>query len=419
MGKIIGEWRDQFRRYNRNVKLFLLSSVLVHIGMGIFMIIYNYYIRELGYDDQTNGSVIAMQSTATALFLLPAGIMSDRTGRKRILLIGALLGGASLLLRASISPELLLLAGAFMTGMFMAFIQVSSIPLLAENSTQQQRVHLFSLNFAIMMGAQVIGNLAGGSLSDGFHLLAGFSQLWSIRLTLLLGGVIFLSSLIPILKIKEAQKITKQTVEDRSFKKLFRTNKEGLKIILLFAVAQMIIGFGSGLVIPYLNLYFVDRFETTHTMVGIILSSGQAMTAVAMMIGPAVVRKAGEVRAVVILQLASIPFLLITAFTEMLWLAVFGFLFRQALMNAGNPIQMSLMMRSVDDSIKGLAHSVGQAVFQLGWAVMGPVSTTIVLVYGAYEGYAIVFSITGGLYLLGTFYFYLVFRKRIPDAEEI
>ena len=179
----------------------------------------------------------------------------------------------------------------------------------------------------------------------------------------------------------------------------------------------MIIGFGSGLVIPYLNLYFVDRFETTHTMVGVILSGGQLMTAVAMMIGPAVVHKFGEVKAVVILQLLSIPFLLITAYTEILWFAVFGFLFRQALMNAGNPIQMSLMMRSVDDSIKGLANSVGQAVFQLGWAVMGPVSTTIVMIYGSYSGYAIVFSITAGLYLLGTLYFFLVFRKPLPNAE--
>ncbi|ADH98662.1 MFS transporter [Salisediminibacterium selenitireducens] len=416
--RFLRDWKHQFKQYNLNVRLFLLSSILVHIGMGIFMIIYNYYIRELGYDDQMNGSVIAMQSMATALLLLPAGILSDRKGRKKVILIGLLLAAVSLFLRASGTSEWLLLSGAFMTGMFMAMIQVSAIPLLAENSTEKQRVHLFSLNFAVIMFANVFGNLIGGAFSDLFQILFGMTALWSIRATLLIGAVFFFAALIPVLKIREERKLESKTVQDRSFKKLFRTNKDGLKIILLFAGAQILIGFGSGLVIPYLNLYFVDRFEASHTMVGLILSSGQAMTAVALMIGPVVVKRIGEVKAVVFFQLASIPFLLLTAFTEILWLAVFGFLFRQALMNAGNPIQMSLMMRSVNDNMKGLANSVGQAVFQLGWAVMGPVSTTIVVVYGSYSGYAIVFSITAVLYVIGTLYFYFVFRNRIKPLED-
>ncbi|WP_096190086.1 MFS transporter [Evansella halocellulosilytica] len=415
---MVGEWAEQFKGYNKNVRLFLISSILAHIGMGIFMIIYNYYIRELGYDDQVNGSVIAFQSMATALLLLPAGILSDRIGRKKLIFVGAILAASSLLFRAVLSMEVLLLGTAFMTGMFMAFIQVSSIPLLAENSTEKQRVHLFSFNFAIIMVANVIGNTLGGTLSDFFQYIVGLSALWSIRLALLIGAGFFFAALIPIYKIKEERKITSKAGHDRSIKKLFKTHKRGIKIILMFAVAQILIGFGSGLVIPYLNLYFVDRFDISHSLVGIIISAGQGMTAVALLIGPAVVKKVGEVRAVVLLQFLSIPFLLITAFTENIYWAVFGFLFRQALMNAGNPIQMSLMMRSVDDSIKGLANSVGQAVFQLGWAVMGPVSTTIVMVYGAYSGYAIVFSITGVLYIIGTVYFFFAFRKPLLQQES-
>uniref|UniRef100_UPI00359DAF00 MFS transporter n=1 Tax=Evansella sp. AB-rgal1 TaxID=3242696 RepID=UPI00359DAF00 len=413
MSSFVGEWSTQFKGYNQNVRLFLVGSTLANIGMGIFMIIYNYYIRELGYDDQMNGSVIAMQSIAAALLLLPAGILSDRVGRKKVILIGGLFAATSLLLRATLSLEVLLLGTAFLTGAFMAFIQVSSIPLLAENSTEKQRVHLFSFNFAIIMIANVVGNTLGGTLSDFFHYIVGMSSLWSIRLTLLIGAAFFFSAVIPFLKVREERKLTEKNVQERSLKKLFTTHNHGIKIILLFAVAQIIIGFGSGLVIPYLNLYFVDRFEISHTLVGLILSGGQAMTAVALLIGPAVVNKVGEVRAVVMLQLMSIPFLLLTAYTQNLFWAVFGFLFRQALMNAGNPIQMSLMMKSVDDSIKGLANSVGQAVFMLGWAVMGPVSTTIVMVHGSYTGYAIVFTITSILYVIGTTYFFFVFRN--PD----
>lgn len=123
------------------------------------------------------------------------------------------------------------------------------------------------------------------------------------------------------------------------------------------------------------------------------------------------VKKFGEVKAVVILQLSSLPFLLLTAYTENLTLAAIGFLFRQALMNAGNPIQTSLMMSKVNDSVKGLANSINQMVFNLGWAVMGPVSTGIVIMYGAYWGYAIVFTITASLYLIGSIYFLTVFKS--------
>jgi len=70
------------------------------------------------------------------------------------------------------------------------------------------------------------------------------------------------------------------------------------------------------------------------------------------------------------------------------------------------------MMEKVDDRLKGFANSISQMVFSLGWASMGPVSMTIVLMYGDYWGYAIVFSITAVLYLTSSTYFYLAFRGK-------
>src|SRR5690606_10313570 len=129
----------------------------------------------------------------------------------------------------------------------------------------------------------------------------------------------------------------------------------------------------------------------------------------------------GEVKAVAFLQLLSLPFLLLTAYTQNLYLAATGFLFRQALMNAGNPIQSSLMMSKVDNSIRGLANSVNQMVFNLGWALMGPVSIGIVMRYGAYWGYATVFTITAILYLIGSVYFLIIFRnlKSTPEEQRV
>ncbi|MFJ7728260.1 MFS transporter [Neobacillus sp. NPDC097160] len=397
-------WAAQFKTYNRNIKLSFMANIFTQIGLGIFMVIYNFYIRKLGYTEAVNGQVIAMTSLATAIILVPAGLISDRFGRKKIFFYGILVSGAVLLLRGIFSTQGVLISLAFTSGLTMAFLQVSGIPWLAENSTAEQRVNLFSLHFAFMTAANVVGNLLGGMLTDLFSFFA--SDINSIRYTLIIGAVIYLFGIIPTTKFNELPK-PKPTVKKAS---ALAWKNDGMKLIVLFAIAQLLIGFGAGLVIPYLNLYFADRFSASTTSIGLIISLGQAATALAMFIGPQVVKKVGDVKAVVYLQLASLPFLLLTAYTEHLWLAALGFLFRQALMNAGNPIQMSLMMSKVNDSMKGLANSVNQMVFNLGWAFMGPVSTGIVVKYGSYWGYAYVFTITATLYLVGSVYFFLVFK---------
>ncbi|WP_144478485.1 MFS transporter [Cytobacillus oceanisediminis] len=401
------EWADQIKSYNRNIKLTFLANILTQIGLGIFMVIYNFYIRELGFNELVNGKVISMTSLSTALVLIPAGVMSDRAGRKKLMLFGAFSTGIILFTRSMVESQELLILFAFGTGLASAFIQVSIIPWLAENSQPEQRVHIFSIHFAAMTAANVVGSLLGGILTDVFSLF--LPELESIRFTLVAGSALFLAALLPIFRLKEVR-IENQT--DRKFMDFKRgiPHKASLKIIILFAVAQLMIGFGAGLVIPYLNLYFADRFMASNSLIGLVISLGQGATAVAMIIGPMVVRRLGEVKAVVVLQMLSLPFLLLTAYTQHFWLAALGFLFRQALMNAGNPIQMSLMMSKVDDSMKGLANSVNQMVFNLGWAIMGPVSTGIVLKYGSYWGYAAVFTITAGLYLVGSTYFFFVFK---------
>lgn len=398
----------QFNAYNYNIKLSMAANIITQIGIGIFIVIYNFYVRELGYSESVNGQIISMASLATAIILVPAGIIGDKFGRKRIIFTGILVSGTLLILRALAADETMLVYLAFAAGLSGAFLQVSGIPWLAENSDPSQRVNLFSLHFALMTAASVIGNMLGGILTDFFGLF--YSNLESLRITLLIGAAIYLGGAVPAYKFRApANRMEKPQTDGAGRKK----QSFNWSIIALFAIAQMLIGFGAGLVIPYLNLYFAGRFSASTSTTGFIISLGQAATAFAMIIGPKVVKRVGEVRAVVILQLLSLPFLLLTAYTQNLWLAAIGFLFRQALMNAGNPIQSSLIMSRVDDSMKGLANSINQTVFNLGWAFMGPVSTGIVVMYGDYWGYAYVFTITASLYLISSVYFYLVFGRKV------
>ncbi|SFC28255.1 hypothetical protein SAMN05443252_102546 [Bacillus sp. OV322] len=49
----------RFASYNRNIRMLLLGNIFIQSGLGIFMVIYNFYIRELGSSDNVNGQVIS------------------------------------------------------------------------------------------------------------------------------------------------------------------------------------------------------------------------------------------------------------------------------------------------------------------------------------------------------------------------
>ena len=421
LSKWLGDWLKSLRSFNRNIRLFIIANVLIQIGMGVFSVMYNLYIRELGLPEAVNGSVISVTSLATAIMLVPAGILSDKFGRKWILITGTLLTAIMLLGRSLVVAEQPMLILGFLTGIVWALTQVSGVPFLAENSKSSERMQLFSIHFALVTIANVIGSLLGGVIAD-IALWLGAGEVSSIQISLIVGVAIFIAGLLPLFSLKSTMKIeeqedaSKELAEEVQTEADFRAN---FKVIVLFGVANLLIGTGAGLVIPYLNLYFANRFEASNSYVGLILALGSAMTVVAMLIGPRLVNRVGKVRALVIFQIASIPFLFLTAFTSSLLFASIGFLLRQALMNAGNPIQSAIAMDVVHDKYKGLANSVNQMVFNLGWAVMGMPAAWLVTTFGSYWGYAYAFSITGCLYLIASTYFYIVFGRRYTKAKRL
>lgn len=414
------KWLQQVKSYNKNIRTFIIANILIQIGMGVFSVMYNLYIRELGLPEAVNGSVISVTSLATAIMLVPAGILSDKFGRKWILITGTALTAIMLLGRSIVTAEQPMLVLGFATGVVWALTQVSGVPFLAENSRPTERMQLFSIHFALVTVANVVGSLLGGIIAD-LALMLGAGDVASIQISLLTGVLCFVAGLLPLfslkpIKIKETEEEGKEQEEEVQTVADFKVN---LKVIILFSIANLLIGTGSGLVIPYLNLYFANRFDATNSYIGFILALGSAMTAVAMLIGPRLVKRVGKVRALVIFQIASIPFLFLTAYTGSLFLASVGFLLRQALMNAGNPIQSAIAMDVVHDKYKGLANSVNQMVFNIGWATMGLPAAWLVTEFGTYWGYAYAFSITGGLYLIASTYFYMMFGRRYIKTKRL
>ncbi|WP_123039689.1 MFS transporter [Cohnella candidum] len=420
MSIFINEWKMQLAGYSRNIRLFLLFNFMWNAGLGTFGLVYNLYVRALGFEHTMVGSLVGMTAVASAIILIPAGILNDRLGPRRVVSYGLLLVLAALTARSLLEGRQGLMFSAFLGGMAQAVVSATILPFMANNSTPAQRVHLFSLNMALAMIASVLGNLIGGSFSDMFHYLLGLDAVVSLRWTLMIGVGFIALGLVPVLAYSSDG--TTAAVSGKpgvQWQRLSGRQRASLKIIALFAFLSLLSSSAGGMIVPYLNVYFEDRFLISNTLIGLIVSLGQGATALAYLLGPVFARKLGDAKAVVVLQLSSIPFMLVTAYSTNFYLAGTGYLFRQALMNAATPFYNTIKMKYVDPAMRGLASSSGEAMFNLGWFLAAPVSTGLIAQYGSYYGYAYAFSITAVVYTLISVLFYFFFCKdRFRPAEE-
>ncbi|WNR43316.1 MFS transporter [Paenibacillus roseipurpureus] len=414
MTNLLREWKLQLQGYSRNIKLFFWFNFVWNMGISMFGLVYNLYVRSLGYEQTTVGHMVGMTSLAAAIILIPAGIMNDRFGPKRVISFGLIFTIAALIARSLIEVEHGMLIAAFLGGMALAVVSATILPFMANNSSPQQRVHLFSLNMALVMLANVIGIALGGVLCDFFQYVIGFGEIHSLRYTLLLGIAIAALGVIPMSLFEKSEQEAAPTNrrESVNWKVTWRENRTSIQVIAIFCLLGLLSSLGGGMIVPYLNVYFEDRFEASKSAIGIVVALGQAATGVAFLIGPMIAKRFGEVKSVVYLQLSSIPFLLITALSANFYLSSGGYLFRQALMNAANPFYNSIKMSYVHRSLRGLASSSGEAVFNLGWFLAAPVSTGLVFRYGSYFGYAYAFCITAVVYSVISFLFYFFFGKQ-------
>lgn len=122
------EWQG----WSRNIRLFFLANMLYQIGTGMFSVLYNLYIHELGYPDAMSGKIVSMQSLATALCFIPIGLFGDRASRKRLLVIGALCSGVVLAGRSLFETESSLLTMAVLTAYLLPSFRCLPFPFLPQ-----------------------------------------------------------------------------------------------------------------------------------------------------------------------------------------------------------------------------------------------------------------------------------------------
>lgn len=406
----VKDYWEHLRLFSRNVRLYLLASFLIGLTFSGYLLLLNLYLREQGMTESFIGSVLSAGAVGMAATSIPAAFIIRKIKLKPILLSMTVLYGISILLLTWLPVSDFLIVISFQGGVSLTFYRVAAAPFFMRNSTYKERTYIFSTSWGVMLLASVIGSVVFGKMvtmigaSTG-SIISGYR--WTFAVSVGLG----LLAVIPFAMIRAKKPEEEEDAADFSLALLRRR----LTLYLKLFSPYFVVGTGAGLIIPFLNIYFRDRFNQSPDEIGIFFMAVHLTMFIGIMAGPILVKKIGMVRTLVFTQLASIPFMLILAFTYSLPMAIIAFLVRGALMNLGNPIGRNFSMEMVTKTEQALVN----ALLMLGWTSSWMISTAFGGALIEKHGYTIPMLITVALYIMSSVLYYMFFRdSEVKDGAR-
>jgi MFS family permease len=384
------------RTFGRDARLFLWMTVINGIIFSGWQLFFNIYMLQSGFTRDFLGIVNSLPALTGLLSGIPMGRLSDRIGRKRALFIGILLSGLSYLGQVTFKQPFLIVIMSALAGVFFMLIIVSGAPMMMKLSDASNRTLLFSLNYGLQTIAGAVGSLFAGQLPTLFGTLLGVDPTSAVayRAVLILTVLFGSTALIPLWMMREPKTFQANSEPDSE-----RTNiRSGLtRLTLKLATPNFLIGMGAAILIPYMNVFFKDRFAISDSLLGLLFSLSSLFIGIGTLVGPRLsTRLGGKIRTVAFTQLTSVVFMLIIGFVPSLWIASFAFLMRAALMNMAAPLYSAFCMEQTPESQQGLASSILNIAWQIGWSVGPYLSGVLQEQYG----FTPLFIATTILYLL-------------------
>jgi DHA1 family multidrug resistance protein-like MFS transporter len=169
-------------RNRRTLVVLSFTLVVVTMGYGLVIPIFPFYIEALGGSGRELGVLIALSAFTELLFGPVWGHVSDRAGRKRVLMVGIFGYGASLLLMGLASRLWMLFAARALSGVLTAATMPSAMATITDSTTERDRGGGIgwlgsAAGLGIILGPGVGGWLGQGSLSRPFLVGAALSWL--------------------------------------------------------------------------------------------------------------------------------------------------------------------------------------------------------------------------------------------------
>jgi MFS family permease len=282
--------------FSRNVKLYLGGAIVRSMAFSIFQLLFSLYLLSLGFDTAFVGLVNTSRGISSLVFSLPAGLIADRIGRKR-----ATLAGFSAVVLVHLGVSILnqgwaIVCAFVVYGALSPLFAASMAPFLTANSSAKERSTLFTLSAALTNLGGSIATTVGGCLPGWIApmLNTGPESTLACRPVIQLSVGILLLGMVPILLFKPAPATVRPQVQVRAGRPVAR-HFSNPRLLLKLALPRLLFAFGAGLVFPFLNIFFKQRFGVSNATLGWILGITGAMAVPTMLIGGPVAGRLGKI----------------------------------------------------------------------------------------------------------------------------
>jgi DHA1 family multidrug resistance protein-like MFS transporter len=239
------------------------SLVVVMLGFGMIIPIFPFYIEKLGAGGGELGLLVATAALLEFLFAPVWGSISDRVGRKPVLMVG-MLGYAMSSLLMGLSTTLSMLFGSrALSGVLSSATLATAMAYVGDSTSEEDRGGGMgwlgaAMGLGTILGPGLGGLLGANSLSTPFFIAAAMSLL----------SLLLIASLLPESLRPEARQLggKVRTVQARHlWRALF--SPIGILLFLIFLVS-----FGLGNFEAVFGLYAARKFGYGPERVGAILT---------------------------------------------------------------------------------------------------------------------------------------------------
>lgn len=408
-GRFLADYAFQVRSFQPNARLYLVYVILTGAAMGVYRLLFNFYVLSLGYDEALLGRLVTTSSLTALLAALPMGYLADPLGRKRSLILAGGVTSLSILMMYLWPGAAIFYIANVLFGISQSLSGVTMGPFLMENSAERERTYLFSFNSGLQMVAASVGNWIGGYLPGSLGGALGALPTSSLAYgsALLASGLASGAGLLPLLFLRTPRL-------SRGERSVFAPISYAAKnptLLSKLILPMLITSIGAGLIMPFMNVFFRQVYHQPDPVIGALFAWGSLAMGVGLLIAPPLAERMGKIQLVVVSQALSIPFLILLGFAPWFWLSAAAYYVRLALMNMSGPVYQTYVMEHVDPSARAMVASLVSMSWNFGWAFSPMISGWLQVKYG----FGMAFLGTIGLYTLSTWMYWAYFWRKAPQ----
>lgn len=394
----------------KSIWFLLIVAFTIVAGYTLFSPLLPFLIAKLGGAKSQVGVVIALAPLTTVLFAPVMGALTDRWGRRPVILLG--MAGMTVWfgLFAFATSMVYLYIGALIGGIFSAGAMAAATAYVSDVTTEEERGgYITRLQAAQMFGAflppLVGGFLAEVNISLPFFIMMGIAIV-ALVLCLFLKESLTKEALITA----NSDGKTVLGVVGTSFARLFSYLgiAVGPALVIAFAIA-----FPTGFFETSLPLMIKDLGMTT-SQSGIIFSAGTFAIIIAQVVFvERLMKHFGELTNIVIGMAAAVIFYVIIPFSNGFWMILVINLVLSLTTSQIRPANITLVSKHAPVFEQGLSQSAYNFYTSIG-RIIGPILGGIL--YGA-VGAKITLFIAAGIFVLSTIYTASIKQYRKPETE--